>query len=409
MTALTNTAIDAMAKGDELKDDRVRGLSIRRHTSGRSFMLYYRTRAGDQRRPKIGDYPLLSLARARELATNMLIRVASGEDPSADRSALRSAPTMDDLWDRCEREHWNRGKAWDKEAKRLYENHIKPGHGRTRVREFTYDDAAAVKEALRETPSDANHTIAVLSKMLNMAEKFGPADKKWRDLGSNPCQHVERFPARKRKRYAKPHEIPQVAALLEAEVSKAPPKNKAEKHRPAWQMNQLRQTAFVYLLIFSGARPSEIVNAEPHQIERRVKDDLIYGVLRLHGKTSDVTGEDRVVFLPPQAMAVIAKLPKEGIRLRHRDGSRGRHTITGLAGVPRALWKRIKPDGMWIRDWRRTFASVALSNGVSLDKVGELLGHSSAQTTKLYAFLMEDKAHDATALTAGVLEQMMTR
>lgn len=390
MTALTNTAIDAMAPGVELKDDRVRGLSVRRHASGRSFMLYYRTRAGAQRRPKIGDYPLLSLAKAREIATNMLIRVAAGEDPSADRAADRTAPTMDDLWERCQREHWNSGKAWDREAKRLYEKHVSPAHGRTKVRDFTYDDAAAVKENLKDTPSDANHTIAVLSKMLGMAEKFGPSDRKWRDLGSNPCQHVERFPARKRKRYAKPHEISEVAVLLEAEAVKHP-----------------EQAAFVYLLIFSGARPSEIVNAEPHQIERHEKDGVLYGVLRLHGKTSDATGDDRCVFLPPQAMTAIAKLPKEGIRLRHRDGTRGRHTITGLSGVPRGLWKRIKPDGMWIRDWRRTFATVALSNNVPIGKVAELLGHASVQTTKIYAKLMDEEAHAAAATVAGRMETIM--
>ncbi len=391
MTALTNTAIEAMKKGDELKDDRVPGLSVR-FKGGRSFMLYYRTKTGTQRRPKIGTYPLVSIAKAREIAREMLISVAAGADPVADREQRREDPDMNALWTRCEQEHWNSGKGWDKEAKRLWLKHAKPSLGSMKVRDVSYDDVAKIHKRLENHPSDANHVTAVLSKMLGLAEKFGPEGRKWRPLGSNPCQHVERYTTRKRKRYAKPHEIPQVAALLAAEADKHP-----------------EQGAFVYLLMFSGARPSEIVNAGPEQIERHEKDGVTYGVLRLHGKTSDETGEDRCVFLPPQAMAVIAKLPEKGIRLRHRDGSLGRHTITGLAGVPRGLWKRVKPEGMWIRDWRRTFATVALSNGVSLGKVGELLGHRSTQTTKIYAKLMEEEAHAAAAQTAGVLEQMFSR
>lgn len=388
--ALTNTAIEAMAIGAELKDDRVPGLSVRRNAGGRSFLLYYRARgSGAQRRPKIGDCAVLTLAQAREIARNMLARVAAGEDPSAERGAARAAPTMDDLWERCEREHWNKGKAWDREAARLWATYLRPKLGGRRVAEVSYDDVWRVHDKLKATPVTANRTLAVASKMLSLAAKFGPENAKWR-TAKNPCEDVTRFPERKRKRYAKPVEMAQVAALLEAEALAHP-----------------EQAAFVYLLIFSGARPSEIVNAGPEQIERREKDGVLYGVLRLRGKTSDATGEDRCVFLPPQAMAVLAKLPAEGVPLRRRDGSRGRRTITGLAGVPRALWKRVKPDGMWMRDWRRTFATVALSNGLAIGKVGELLGHASVQTTKIYAKLMDDEAHAAAAAVAGQMETLL--
>lgn len=51
MTALTNTAIEALPKGGRLKDDQVVGLEVRRHGSGASFMLYYRAPDGTVRRP----------------------------------------------------------------------------------------------------------------------------------------------------------------------------------------------------------------------------------------------------------------------------------------------------------------------------------------------------------------------
>jgi site-specific recombinase XerD len=56
---------------------------------------------------------------------------------------------------------------------------------------------------------------------------------------------------------------------------------------------------------------------------------------------------------------------------------------------------------------RRTFATVALSNGVPIGQVGELLGHASTQTTKIYAKLLEETAHAAAAKTAGLMAGML--
>jgi len=78
MKTLTNTAIDALKPGGELKDDRVPGLSVRAHKSGKSFMLYYRTRGGVTRRPKLGDCAIMSLSDARDLAKNWLGQVSAG-------------------------------------------------------------------------------------------------------------------------------------------------------------------------------------------------------------------------------------------------------------------------------------------------------------------------------------------
>lgn len=404
---LTNTAIDSMAVGAELKDDRVTGLSIRRHASGHSFMLFYRTRVGQKRRPKIGDYPLLSISKARDIARDMLVAVAAGGDPVAQREAARGEPTMDDLWTRVKAEHYNRGTEWDREAERIWKSYLKVKLGRLRVGAVCYDDIDPVHKAMKDTPVQANLALSVASTMLSMAEKFGSAGAKWRPVNSNPCNAVTRYPARKRKRKAAPDEIAAIGAKLQAELAAEPPSSFPTAAE--WRLNRVRQVVFIYLLIFSGARPSEIAKLEPKMIERyEAEDGTVYGAFSLHGKTSDDTGEDRRVFLPPQAMAAIDLLPKGGIPLRHRDGTQGRCTVTGLAKAPRDMWARIKPPGMWIRDWRRTFGSVALSNGITRDQLGEILGHASQQTTMIYSKLYEAEAATATAVTAALLEKMLS-
>ena len=47
-------------------------------------------------------------------------------------------------------------------------------------------------------------------------------------------------------------------------------------------------------------------------------------------------------------------------------------------------------DDVRLHDLRHTFASVAVSNGVSLHIVGALLGHSQPRTTARYAHLFDD-------------------
>lgn len=366
MTVLTNTAIEALLIGGEIKDDRVPGLSARRHASGFSFMLYYRTKAGIPRRPKIGAYPLLSIAVARDIARSMLAQVAAGKDPVAERQIARGEPDVDALWARCEREHYNRGRGWDSEAKRLYQTNAKPRLGHLRVRSVDYDVIAKLHADMWETPFEANRTLAVISKMLTMAERW-----KWRDVGSSPCRLIPRYKEESRRRFAKPDELGRIGAAL-------------DKHAAA----EPEGVAFLYLLMFSGARPSEIENGTPDMIERVERDGQVFGVLRLpEGKTGR-----RDVFLPPAAMAVIAKLPAN------------RKSLAGTARLPRELWETVRTEAgcpdLWARDLRRTFGTVALSNGISLSQVGELLGHKSAQTTKIYARLMEDTAHTAAANVA---------
>jgi integrase len=351
----------------------------------------------------------LTVTEARLVAREMLVKVAAGQDPSTKPELTQENPTVDDLWERVERDHYNRNKDWDKEAKRLYTAHLKPKLGRKKVRQVCYDDIKPLHEGLRATPIEANHVLAVISKMLNLAEVYGQGRRKWRPINSNPCAAIKRFRTRKRKRKAAPDEIAAVGARLEAELAKLPPNRVAPARREAWQLNRLRQVAFLYLLIFSGARPSEIVRLEPPMIERWTIEGKTFGAFSVHGKTTDETGEDRRVFLPPQAMAIIDHLPREGIARRHRNGKRGRRTVTGLAHLPRKMWARVKPPGMWARDWRRTFGSVALSNGIGRDQIGELLGHLSTQTTAIYSKLYEANAVAAASLTAERLDEMLKR
>jgi integrase len=321
---------------------------------------------GVERRPKIGDYPVISLAKAREIARDLLAVVAEGRDPVLDREKLKQAPTVAELWARFKKEK-DRKKSIA-EDERLWNLYLAKPLGNMRVIDVEYDHCRKIHASLHDKPFQANRVMSLCSAMFNIAEKH-----KLRPDGSNPTRHVERYPEPRRKRYASADELIKLAGILAAE----------EKHYPA-------SVAFIYLMVLTGARKSEVARAKWSQVQ----DNKI--TLTVH--KTDGTGEDRTIYLAPHAMAVLNSLPKNT------------KTITGMTS-PRKFWERVRveagcPD-LQLRDLRRSFASVALKAGVGLEQVGGLLGHASYQTTKIYALLMEDVGHDAAARTAATMAGMM--
>lgn len=370
--------IQRARSGDTLYDDKVRGLHVRCFAGRKSFYLYYRTRQGDQRRPKLGDLGSITLVQARNAARALLEKVAAGEDPSKQWNVDRAEPTVQNLWDRVYKETWGRkpDADWSLEAERLWTKHVKPTFGAKRVTEPTVDEVARWYATMSGTPTQANRVLSVLRRLFKKAERY-----RWRPVGSNPANldADDKFRENKRGRFASRDEIAKLGPILEREA-----RNK----------KNLRSVAFLYLVLYSGSRPSAIARVTWDQLTVVEVEGKRFGVLRFDGKTGAET-----VYLPPQAMAVLDALP------------RGAGTVTGLKKLPRGLWERIRQEAgfpdLWARDLRRTFATVGLSSGIDKGVIGELLNHKSAQTTSLYAKLTHDARLEAVAGTADVLERLL--
>lgn len=81
--------------------------------------------------------------------------------------------------------------------------------------------------------------------------------------------------------------------------------------------------------------------------------------------------------------------------------------LVGYAKKWAKLCKSVGIKGLHVHDLRRFFASAGLSNGVGLSPMGEILGHASAQTTKIYAFLMSDEAQENAERAATKVRKLM--
>ena len=342
--------------GDVIRDDKVKGLHLRCFPKGKYFYLYFRTKTGIERKPKLGDFPNITLEQARKIAKDLLFQVSMGKDPSAEREAARQAPTLAEAWDRAYKEHFFTKKT-GADVKRSFEYDVPAKMMAKRVIDLEYEDIYNWHQGMKAKPYQANRVLATMTTLLRLTEVW-----KWRPRGSNPCGDVVRFKEFKRKRYMAGEEAARLSEAMHFYKDKYP-----------------AAIAFLYLLILTGARKGEIAKAKWSQIKANV--------LTLTEHKTDNHGQDRQIHLPGVAMEILETLPKV------KDG-----TITGLKD-PQWAWLQVRKmancTDLHLHDLRHSFASTAISAGFTLAQIGELLGHKSTATTQRYAHLMEDAAQTA--------------
>jgi integrase len=347
----------------------------------------------------------LTPEQARKEAHRLLGVVKDGGDPAASKAVEKAAPTVRALSDRFMAEHvTTKTKARTAvEYRRLIENVIVPGLGGRRVRELTRADVSRLHHATRDTPCTANRALAVFSKMLALAEKWGE-----RPDGSNPCRHVERFREDRRERFLTTEELTRLGdAIREGEtiglpyaVDEAKPE---AKHAPKEDNRRTvigpHAAAALRLLILTGARLREILHLRWEHV------DFERGMLLL---PDSKTGKKAIVLNAP-ALDVLASLPRVGVfviagQSAGAEEERPRHD---LKRPWQAVSKRAGLNGVRIHDLRHTHASVGAAAGLGLPIIGKLLGHTQASTTARYAHLDADPLRRASDRIGGHIAAAM--
>lgn len=365
-------------KGDKAS---VKGLHLRVLPDGKKvFFLYYRTRSKLQRRPKIGVFGEITLHEARKVASSLMARVALGEDPKGQWDEQKAEKTIQDLYDACWTKHWDtpryQASGWAREVKRLYEKDIRPEFGGKRMSEVTVVHIRDWHARYKAKPLSGNRALNVLSKIYAFAE-----EQLWRAQNTNPCNLVKPYTERKRSRYASEAELARILPAL-------------EKYGEA----QPEAVAFLKVLMFTGARPRFLERALWDDLQEFELDGKLYGMLKLKGKTSADSGEDEKVVLPPAAMSAIAGLKRKA-----------GHSLFSVK-KPTKLWHKVRKEAgcedLWLRDSRRTFATVGMSDGMAMSQIGELLNHRTTQTTKTYAKLQVTAQVKAATDIAARIEQI---
>lgn len=385
-TKITKRAIESIqsveGKDFLVWDSDLKGFGCKITPAGkRIFVLQYRV-GGRQRRFTIGQLGALTVDQARREATRLLGVVASGIDPADGKIAAKELPTISQLAKRYLSEHAEpkkkpRSIALDRS---MLINIVLPAMGRRKVQAVTRKDVAKLHHDLRKTPYQANRVLALMSKMLNLAERWG-----LREDGSNPCRHVEKFKEKRRERFLSGEELARLGHVLAGE-------ERAGKEMPS-------AITAIRLLIFTGARLSEILSLRWEWV------DFERCCLRL---PDSKTGA-KVIPLNQPALEELERTPRLVDNPYVIPGANyGEHLVNLNKPWGRIRLKAGLP-GVRIHDLRHSYASVAAAAGLGLPIIGALLGHTQAQTTARYSHLAMDPLRAATEEIGKRIAEAMSK
>lgn len=387
--SITKQRVDALEPGEQLWDSGVVGFGIVANTHSKSFKLKYRYK-GVQRMATIGIYGspwTVDAARKRALAD--LAKLHAGVDPAAEKA--NSALTVGDLCDEYMKKHaLVRKKASSAHQDAInIKNHVKPLLGKMAVVDVVAKDIEEFKlkvasgKTAPQNPKEvqkaqkggspvkggsgvANRCIALLSKVFNLAERWG-----YRPQHSNPTAGISKFRENSKERYLSDDELKNLWGHLDA--------MEAEVDADVFII------AFFRLLILTGARSSEIRTLQWSSVHL---DGMRLNLL--DSKTGSKT-----IQLSDAAVAILRALP------RMNDNS---YVIVGAkAGKPyqnvrkpwKAITKAVGLSDVRIHDLRHSFASFAAAQGMPLATIGKLLGHKNVGTTARYAHLSDSYLQQA--------------
>lgn len=232
-------------------------------------------RRGKQQWVTLGATDDLGVADARAQARALLKEAATDGLPGRERT--QTVPTFEEYAPRFWREYAGHWKPTTEKGNRgILKTHLLPTFGKQALDEIGRTDVLRWRDDMASKPCTFKNALPVLGVMLTYAEQLG-----FRRAGSNPCRGVPRYKRGLKERYLTAREFRRLGVVLaEAEGD--------------WPL----VVAMIRLLIYTGARTSEIVSLRWGYVEAER--------LRL----PDSKTGPKYVYLNRQAKAVLDALAK---------------------------------------------------------------------------------------------------
>jgi len=363
---LTETSIKALqpqTQRYDVPDEIMTGLALRVTPAGvKSWSLRYRTREGGQRRFTIGKWPAVKLARARELATIELGKVAGGDDIQQEKVQDRNKKACPTIKAFC-----GEGGAYRQWVEAHHKAHKQTLYRLTEVlpwqeRRLDQIDAKRVERWQTKringgtSPWTVKRDIATLRAMMSKAVEWG-------HLEIHPLATLKAPKAadNSRIRYLSKDEEKRLLSALMADSTPA----------------HLR--AIVTIAMNTGLRRGELLQLDWSSV------DLKANRLTVTAQTAK-SSKVRHVPLNKKALAALKAWKKPAARTGPVFG------MTDIKKSWATLMTLSEITGFRYHDLRHNFASKLVMAGIDLNTVRELLGHSDIRMTLRYAHLAPEHA-----------------
>jgi integrase len=357
-------------------DSGCKGLTLRIGISGKKSFYFFGRVNGHLTRMKLGDFPDMPVAQARNEVTRLRGDAARGETPKPRTRAARDELTLGDLFAWYLRTHAKLHKRTWRDDERRYQRVLLHWDNRrlsTITREIVKDLHTEI--GTKDGPYAGNKMLELLGFMW----RLGAQELKY--TAEDPTAGIKRFEKHDRERYLTSEEIPRFFEAV------------AKLQRPM-------SRDFILLALFTGARRSNVAAMKWDDIDL---EKCVWTVRREESKNKS-------------SMRVILSAPAMEILNRRRDETESKwvfpsHGKTGHYTEPKGAMQRIKElaglTDVRLHDLRRTLGSWQAIQGASLPIIGKSLGHTSLQSTKIYARLADDPVRTSveTATAAMIATQ----
>lgn len=344
--ALTDKTIEALKPGPkryDVNDLRCPGLQLRVSPSGRK-VFYAKFRYGlKQKHPKLGTYPRMSLATAREKANDWLRQVDEGIDPTK----RRRSPDMkvESVCREFIRLHAQaRNKSW-REAERILEREFVGTFGQRDIREIKRFDVLEIMDAAvaRGSTYQANRILSNIRKLFNWCVERGIVE-------TSPITGLK-APTKEESR-DRVLEDDEIIRLLRA------------CHNDVYPFRQ-----FVPILLATAQRRGELAEMRWSEVDLEAKQWVIPADRSKNGKP-------HVVPLSAYALEALNEVPRF-LDCDYVFTTTRNSPVSGFSKMLRRLSKGSQTADWRLHDLRRTAASGMARAGVAPHVVEKVLNHIS--------------------------------
>lgn len=334
--------------------------------TGKTYLIQFTTKSGEEKRHKIGRADALSYPAARQEAIRILGEVQKGADPTAAIKRARKERPLSEALTEWLAAHHVRPSTRDT-WRSVVTKHIIPALGPRKPSTITKADILTAYRAIQATSGrQANQMVTILSAYYNATTdgKHNPAAAFRSDKSIRKHRDSEREVVLSQE---------QVRALL-ADCDASPAQQSAD---------------VVRLLLLTGARIGEILSLRWDDVS------FVNGTLTIpHTMTKEA--KDKTLHLSARARAIL-----DARRVAADD--RAEYVFPARRGaghqkVIKAYWaaacRRCSIEGVHVHDLRATYSTHLIGSGESAKAVGKTMGHADAKTTLRYERIAQDRARD---------------
>jgi integrase len=359
-----------------MTDSRITGFCVEvRSTGVKTFILRYQDQARIAQQYKIGDATVIKASDARQIAAELVTRIAAGENPQAERMVNRTCPTFEVFT----RDHYlpyvqTNKRSWEYDVG-LLKNHLTPAFGKYRLNAITKGMLENYKQEKIKTlaAGTVNRHLVLLRYMLNLAID-------WETMGfeKNPAAKLKMLPDNNKRNCILTDEQMQNLLVL----------SKGSQNKTLFDL--------VATLAYTGARKREILDAKWEYVDWENNTLLV---------PCSKNGKPRFIPLNGLITKILMAQPTYG-----KDGEfifpspKTGKPFTSIYYSWNYIRQKAGLAHVRMHDLRHNFASWLVMNGETLYTVQNILGHADPKTTQRYAHL--SNAH-LVAASNGLVEKVL--